>query len=865
MRNDPATLDRLARRAVGVPIKDQRLVVVVDQFEEVFTLCEDAETRQVFIANLLAAASSTGGPAYVVIGLRANYYDRSAAIDREFADVLLARHHLVRPLTRDELRRAIEYPARRVGLEFEPGLVELLLEEVQGQAGALPLLQVTLRSLWERRDGRRLSIRSYHDPGGLTGALILHAEAVYATFTDSREQEICRQVFLRLVQLGEGSEDTRRRASLSEVLPDDPAQAEAVRAVIRRLADSRLITIEREKPVAGEGTLEVAHEGLIRGWPRLRTWVDAEREGIRVRQRLTEAAREWADADPETKEAYLYTYTGARMVMAKEWAETHRGDLNATEAAFLAASEAAERRRVQETLDSERLLREAAEAVDKRQKRLRLRFLVAAVVAGLFAAISFGLAFLAINKRYESILAREHADAETKRAIEATQLAKAQARIATSRQLAALSASERNKRLDRSLLLAIEALRTENTFEARDSLYKALQDRPGLTSFLHMSEGRVANVAFSPDGKTIAAGYSGFGVGGVVLWDVIRRQRLDVLPLSVKEGDVWSVAFSPNGKTIAAGYAVGGGGVVLWDVAARKRLADDPLPVNEGGVTGVSFSPDGKTIAAGYAVGGGGGVVLWDVARRQRLEEERLPVREGRMAGVSFSPDGKTIAAAYAGRGVGGVVLWDVAARKRLADDPLPVKEGEVRGVSFSPDGKTIAAGYVGGGGGGVVLWDVAARKRLADGPLPVKEGGVTGVSFSPDGKTIAAGYGGDDGGDGGVVLWDVTRRQQRLAAGPLPVREGRVAGVVFSPDGKTLAAGYYESDGGGVVLWDVARRQRLEGKPLSVREGRMAGVSFSPDSKTLAAGYDGGDGGGVVLWDVAVGQRLADDPLPVN
>ncbi len=245
-----------------------------------------------------------------------------------------------------------------------------------------------------------------------------------------------------------------------------------------------------------------------------------------------------------------------------------------------------------------------------------------------------------------------------------------------------------------------------------------------------------------------------------------------------------SVAFSPDGKTIAAGYRVTAGdvahhsgGVVLWDVAAHKRLVDEPLPVKEGIVWSVAFSPDGKTIAAGYEVTssfgpGRGGVVLWDVAARKRLVDEPLSVKEGEVRSVAFSPDGKTI---VAGCGFRGVMLWDVAARKRLVDEPLSVTVGtvEVGSVAFSPDGKTIAAGCsggVGGGVGGVVLWDVAARKRLVDEPLSVREGNVESVAFSPDGKTIAAGYFVAAGG-GGVVLFDVDFESWQHRAGQIANR----------------------------------------------------------------------------------------------
>jgi WD domain, G-beta repeat/WD40-like Beta Propeller Repeat len=175
---------------------------------------------------------------------------------------------------------------------------------------------------------------------------------------------------------------------------------------------------------------------------------------------------------------------------------------------------------------------------------------------------------------------------------------------------------------------------------------------------------------------------------------------------------VASVAISPDGETIAAGYSGNRlvGGVLLWDVAARQRAVADPLAVSEGTVTSVAVSPDGKTIAAGHSWGRRqtGGLVLWDVGTRKRLVDQPLAVKEGYVESVAFSPDGKTIAAGYIDSAVGGVVLWDVAARKRRLEEPLRVKEGGVESVAFSPDGKRVATGYgkLGGSGGGVVLLD---------------------------------------------------------------------------------------------------------------------------------------------------------------
>ncbi len=303
-------------------------------------------------------------------------------------------------------------------------------------------------------------------------------------------------------------------------------------------------------------------------------------------------------------------------------------------------------------------------------------------------------------------------------------------------------------------------------------------ERPGFKTFLQVNEGTVPSIAFSPDGKTLAAGYlaifnAGELDGGLVLWDVATGRRLLGTPLPVKEGGVQGVAFSPDGKTLAAGYTrrPEEGGVVLWDAITRGRLAGGPLRIREGGVVDLAISPDGKSMVAAIVTHRISGVVLWDIATRKRLADKPLPVKEGHVRKVAFSADSKSVAASYShGRGVAGVVLWDVATRQRLAGTPLPVEEGAVWGVAFTRDGKTLAAGYAGDDGGGVVLWEVATRKRQVDIPLAVNEGRVVAVAFSPDGETLAAGYGSGLGKPqvDGVALWDVaTRSASRTSHSP--------------------------------------------------------------------------------------------------
>ena len=450
--------------------------------------------------------------------------------------------------------------------------------------------------------------------------------------------------------------------------------------------------------------------------------------------------------------------------------------------------------------------------------------------------------------------------------------AEERARVALSRQLSALSTTQRTAKLDRSLLLAVEAARAYDTFEARDSLFRALQDRPGIRQFLHVDAGDVTRVAFSPDGSWVAAGVGyGGGRGGVVLWDASTRYPVERPQLPVPEGDVSGVAFSPDSHILAAGFDCGSsGGLILWDMATRTRLTEKPLPVSEDSVRGVAFSHDGRTVAAGYGLSFvRGGVVLWDVPTRERLVAKPLVVSEGFVHSVAFSPDGKSLAAGFkvVGNGASGVVLWDLATRLRVVEKPLAVPEGFVESVAFSPDGKSLAAGFSSlKDEGGVVLWDRTTLERTTMQPLEVREGDVGSVAFSPDGRTLAAGYDVGEASGGGVVLWDV-KKHSRLTARPLAVGEGGVGSVDFSPDGTTLAAGFGVARGGGaggVTLWDLPPHSQIVSGPLPVKEGYVSGVAFRPDGTTLAAGYSAGDAGGVVEWDPAARLRLAETPLTV-
>ena len=441
LQEDERGLDLFARLALRDAPGKARLLLVVDQFEEVFTYRPQDEqakarfekARAAFFANLMLAAAASGGRVAVVLTMRSDFLGACASFPR-LNDVLNTHLVQVGPMQEDELREAINRPAYLVGCEVEPALSERLLADVEGQPGALPLLQFALTEVWKKRDVRRLTLRAYEALGGVEGALEHRANEIFQRFKPE-EQEFCRRIFLRLVQPGEGTEDTKRRVPYHELLPDDPERAAAMREVIRVLAhrDARLITTEGTD--ATDGAVEVAHEALIRGWTQLRRWIETERAGLRIQRRLTEAAQEWADARPEAKEDFLYS--GARLAVCREWVATHRDDLNPIEGAFLAASEEAERQRKQDEVENERRLREAAEArkrdaeaAAERQKQLSYRFLIAAVVAGVLAVTSGGLALWANNARQMAKKSEDRANTAYEKADDQRKIAQDQKKVA---------------------------------------------------------------------------------------------------------------------------------------------------------------------------------------------------------------------------------------------------------------------------------------------------------------------------------------------------------------------------------------------------------------------------------------------------
>ena len=448
------------------------MLLVVDQFEEAFTICRDEAERARFLAALAEAAQADNSVT-VVVAVRADYYGHCAA-DPALAGLLAANHVLVGPMDAGELRRAIELPARRAGLQLEPGLAEAMISEVAEEPGGLPLLSCALLESWQHRHGRTLTLAAYQQAGGVRGAVARLAERAWLGLAPG-EQAVARRILLRLAGPGEGEAVVRRRVPLDEVAP---THDERSRAVLDALVDQRLLT-------KSEDSVEVAHEALLREWPRLRGWLEEDVQGRALHRHLIGAAREWDQSGRDPGELYR----GARLTGALDWAATHDADLNELEREFLQAGRAAAER---EVADARR--RAEQEAHTSR----RLRGLLAGLAVVLVLALVAGGLALSLRGRAER-----------------------QALVADSRRLGAQALLE--DELDRSLLLARQGIALDDSVETRSNLLAALLRSPAAKAILRGDLDGIGALGLSRDGRLLAAGDGG---GRVAIYDVRTRRLL---------------------------------------------------------------------------------------------------------------------------------------------------------------------------------------------------------------------------------------------------------------------------------------------------------------------------------------------------
>ncbi|WP_329394954.1 helix-turn-helix domain-containing protein [Streptomyces melanogenes] len=844
---------------------DGDTLVIVDQFEEVFTLCTDADERAAFL-DLILAAQDPGSRLRVVLGVRADFYTHCLRHPR-LAQILREAGLPVGPMSPDEVRQAITKPAAARGAIVERVLTTRLVEAVSAEPGALPLMSHALLETWRHRTGRALTLEAYEAAGGLDGAVAATAENLY-TSLDDHQATLVRQILLRLITPGDGTPDTRRPIPHSEVEADRPGETTPV---LEQLARARLITLDDDQ-------VDLAHEALITAWPRLAGWIDEDRDRLRLHRQLTDTTHTWQQHDRD-RGALL---RGGRLeaVWNAFGADSGAAELTSVEREFLTASWAAATR--------ERRLRQTAVAV------LAVLVVLALVAAG-----------LAWGQRKDTLAAQ---------------------RQAQSRQLALQSDALLARNPDAAALLAVAAYRVSPTDEATVSLHAAaalpLKHRIALGD----ASTRALSLAFSPDGKTVAVGgidgmvrlwdtatgrsrpltkpqrgaysvnammFSADGhtlataIGRTVrLWDTVSgRIRSETssdgrvrgetsgeflrtegvsfardghsLVLSDSKGTVrhWDpaaghvrtllaatpdptvAALSPDGSTIAVGSE--DGAVRLREVASGRT--GQTLTGSPGSVSAVGVSPDGRTVAVGYA---NGSVRLWEPNSGRVRDLAELPATVQHLA---FSTDGRTLAASTQGsstivndegwtvgvaNGRDAPSVWDVASGRRVTT--LTGHTGEPEALAVSPDGHAIATSS---SDGAVRLWDVTDSRHtytlLTNSLEPVYS-----LALSPDGQTLAT-------ADTSIRLWDTASGHLRRTMAP--ARRLRTAAFAFGPDGRTLIASARDA----VQLWDVAS----SAVRATIREANdfPGGLTVGPDGRLLAIN---GDGPKVDLWDTTTGRR---------
>jgi WD40 repeat protein len=851
-----------------------RLLLAVDQLEELFTACRSDAERAAFAEMLARAAADPDGRAVVVVALRADFYGRFAAYPG-LAELLGANHVLVAPMQASELRRAVELPAARVGLRLEPELSDALVDDVEGEPGALPLLSTALLELWQKRQDDALMLTDYRASGGVHGAVARLAEGTYARVPDGRRQ-LVRALMLRLVGEDEGDAPVRRRAPLAEL---DLERNDDVADVLATLADSRLVTVS-------EGNVEVAHEALLSEWPRLREWIEEDTEGRRLSRHITQAATEWDAAGRDQGELYR----GARLAAALDWTADHALDVNELEREFVTKS------------------REASEKETRRVRRTnrRLRSLLVGVAVLLAAAVAGGI--FAVVQRGQA------RDAETAQFVQ---------------RLGAQALVEED--LDLSLLLARQAVAIDDSPQTRGYLLATLRSRPAAIGIMHGDGGVLREIAISPDGKTLAV-----PSGDVRFFDARTQTQIgDPLPLPESGED--SLAYNPDGRTLALGgdhqvrlvdaqtrvqlaeTAISGvatrmaftkdgsqlavlvapgdsaaglgegdaeitirdaatleqigraiepqafvgayvgsyyaspqfaltpddrslitasedGELARWDLRSRRKTRT--WRIETGGLHGVAVavSPDGLTAAVGIKHG----VQLVD------LRSGTVRTAAGDLAGspnwVLFSPDGKMVVSTNRDK---TVTRWDVESARPL--ETLRGHSNFVQQPVFSPDGETL---YTASHDGTAIAWDLTGDRRLGR-PFTFthdRRFSTTGYDghpgrFSPDGRLIAVGL-----KEEGIALWNA---RELTPVGALLGTDGEVKSLDFSPDGQTLAAATGE---GSLTFWDVASQSRLHEPLYAGSPSLLLAVGFSPDGATLATASSSL---GLKRWDPATGASL--------
>jgi WD40 repeat protein/serine/threonine protein kinase/DNA-binding XRE family transcriptional regulator len=816
--NPPETLlnqlqegDRGLLRAVHRILPDDgntELLLIVDQFEEIFTLVENQAESQQFLNSIVTAVLDPRSRLRVVVTLRADFYDRPLQYV-DFGDMLRQRTVSILPMTPDELEQAINQPAAQCGIRLEPGLAATIIRDVGDQPGTLPLLQYLLTELFERRDNGFMTMAAYQAVGGVSGALARRADQLYEAL-NTNEREAARQLFLRLITLGEGVEDTRRRVRLSELgdlimreegmvtLPDGYLDE-----VLNLYGQYRLLTFDRD-PITREPTVEVAHEALLREWGRLRGWLDKSRADIRIQRQLTRATTDWEESG---RDSSFLIPGGTRLALFTSWRD--QADLSVTqvEEDYLQASMLADREQQEH------------EAQQTRTRQKLQRGLVGVLVAGLIIAV--GLAVYAFRQQ-------RMADEQRQEALRQSSIG-----------LAALAEEAMmGENQDLGVLLALEAVEHYPfTPQAAGALAQSVDEfRPfRLLDPRDSVADLIAVASWSPDGTRIAAASSP-SPNSVIIWDAENGSELLAVnthgSLCQETYNLMNdLAWSPSGDRLAVvaqdSGSLDGCGLVVIDSESGETLMTQRS--DKSAARSLDWSADESIILSGHE---DGSLRMWDAetgAEIRAVDGYDTAVYDAR-----FSPDGRFIASASDD---GIIRIWDAATSAE--EMALTGHAGAVRSVAWSPGGDRLISG---GADGLPRVWDVSSGETLMSLPGHTEE--VVIVTWSEDGTRLAT-----QGMDAIVKVWDAASGGLLFDipnAAPEPATKRGY--VEFSPDGNWILTG--SSRVLGPRMWDTSLpAPKLFGHTFGQEWG-----AWSPDGKFIATS---GEDGSARLWDAETGQQL--------
>ena len=811
-----------------LPDDDSELVLLIDQFEELFTLLADESERQHFLDILYDAVKAGDSRIRIFITLRADYYDKPLQYS-EFGKLLRTRMETVLPLDAGELERAIEMPARQVGVTFETGLIARIVSEMTMQIGALPLLQYALTELFERREGRILTQKSYEAIGGAVGALAKKTDEIYLNLNPAG-QALAKQLFLRLVTLGEGSGDTRRRTTREELRSLTEHQ-DLIEELIDTFANYRLLSLDHD-PDSRKPTVEVAHEAILREWKRLRTWLNSSRNDIRQERLLARSASEWEEAKRDPG----YLPGGSRLEDIEKWIETRTISLTPLEQDFVSASIAERDKKVlaeQQRVAREKELEQRSFAI---LSVLVIVFAIATFIALGLTTFAFGQRNIAEDNFERAERIRLAAQAQIGLDSGANSIVTALLSLrslqlgyspeADSSLLNALSTGfatrQLNGHIDAITGLAISSDGTQLLSASRDDTWRIWNiETDDETRVFDGHDADLLAIEFSPDNRSVITAGSD---ATLRVWNAVSgRETLRI----EHESPVRSIAISPDGALIAS--SDDDNGVFLWDSSSGELIRS--FTGHSASVNQVVFSSDGQLLGTGSL---DNTAAIWHVNSGERLQE--FTGHTQCICSIAFSPDDDF----FLTTGYDNIArLWDSesgAEIQRFSGHDEFIYQG-----LFTPDGDFILTASE---DGTLRLWNIETGLEVRR--ITTQSTGISALEISQDGTFIYTGS-----TDGNIQSWqfEFIPEPQIL---PDP-QESRRRGIILSdllPDGRVLLMGNAD---GTIRYWSVERSLIL--RETSTGNGAIFNdMVLSPNGNSIMIG---GNNGNLAMFDTASGTEL--------